>query len=151
MDICLHRRGVSRQDPFNPVWMGLAKIPTDCYHLSFRDTVDENQAAVKMEWCHKPQARLDELRVLVNECVPFFFTHPQSTFPTRNTTIYIDVFFLGGTLNYNRPRIPTWAHRSMIVTLAGQPDRSRSYSNETYIDLQLTYRNKYFWFFIEKE
>ena len=61
------------------------------------------------------------------------------------------VFFLGGTLNYNRPRIPTWAHRSMIVTLTGQLDLIRSHGNETYFDLQLTYQNKHFGFFSEKE
>ena len=57
------------------------------------------------------------------------------------------VFFLGGTLNHNRQRIPTWAHRSMIVTLTGQPDRVRSHGNETYTDPELTCRNKYLGFF----
>ena len=39
----------------------------------------------------------------------------------------------------------------MIVTLTGQLDLIRSHRNETYIDLQLTYQNKNFGFFSEKE
>ena len=60
-------------------------------------------------------------------------------------------FFLGGALCDNRQRIPTWADRSMILTLTGRPDRIRSHGNETYVDLQLTHRNKYLQFFSEKE
>ena len=60
-------------------------------------------------------------------------------------------FFLGGPLNHNRPRIPTWADRSMNLTLTGQPDRIPSHGNETYTDLELTCRNKYLGFFREKE
>ena len=60
-------------------------------------------------------------------------------------------FFLGGPLNHNRPRIPTWAHRSMILTLTGQPDRIRSHGNETYTDPELACRNKYLGFFLEKD